>query len=740
MFFKRRSPLDSMRRFLLRAFVISVRRPKTVLAAFFLSLIAMSTQLIDLKMLLSVDDLIDPSFETYNDLKHLNQNFLNQNEIILVVTKPSSRPWSKPELCAIKGWIQKTVDSSHGIDGIVSSFGLLKPKETNAELYFEPLLKIDCTTVEDETESIQRGFEKIKVSPWQGLLNGREDSDIAILIYPLPKDKSDFFGRLNAELIESLKSSFQENVSTRRQELRAAWIGDGIFQYFLKKGYEYIPLLNTLLSFLVLIFCQLVYRTWSSGVLLLSAVTWASIPVYSGMAFFNHPIDVLSSALSLMLLVTNVEDYVLLTELRRKSHWRKCYRQIILPSFLTSLTTFIGFGSLAFADVEMIQRFGVWAAFGSMMQWIVLFTVLPALMTLFPKLRNWVSGAEQTTRLSLLLNWLANIRLKKPVLLLSFIVFPLAAVGPNHLLISDSPQGLFSESHPAIQDLKVIEQTRNWRGHVSLVFADHNARESNQKKIEEVQSWSSVIAIENPESIEEYLTAAVSPEMKSFVANSVRFSTVTARLGPNNLEESRVLLYLENIDLVDTAKIRADLQKLCSDKTCWPAGSLISYSELGTKVMSTLYKSLGISLLLVCFIIGLLAWALSRAFIVPILLSVIWGPAALLTCFYVFQIPVFYITSMIASIVVGVAGDNAIQYIFNTKKNDFKSSVEELSVPAIVTAFAMCLAASVFFFGYFAPMKTLGGLLILGFSLSVIGDVWVLRGLLSLKQKWGSRS
>jgi len=105
---------------------------------------------------------------------------------------------------------------------------------------------------------------------------------------------------------------------------------------------------------------------------------------------------------------------------------------------------------------------------------------------------------------------------------------------------------------------------------------------------------------------------------------------------------------------------------------------------------------------------------------------------ALLCVFYIFDVQVFYITSMIAAILVGMAGDNAIQFLFFSQgSKNLNSGVTNMAPASLLIAVGMVLACSVFFFGYFAPMQTLGLMMIVGIILSFIGDVWILRGLSS---------
>ena len=90
---------------------------------------------------------------------------------------------------------------------------------------------------------------------------------------------------------------------------------------------------------------------------------------------------------------------------------------------------------------------------------------------------------------------------------------------------------------------------------------------------------------------------------------------------------------------------------------------------------------------------------------------------------------------MIASILVGIAGDNAILYLFlSGRGKSVDGGLTRMGPASWLVAIGTMAASSVFFFGYFAPMRTLGLMLIAGFALVFFGDVFVLRSLLPSKK------
>ena len=428
-----------------------------------------------------------------------------------------------------------------------------------------------------------------------------------------------------------------------------------------------------------------------------------------------------------MIFVSSLEDFIFLSYFIKKYGRKEGTKKLLLPSFFTSLTTVIGFGSLLFADLDMIRRFGLWASTAAALEWVFMFLALPALVEAFPRLENWIHP-QKFLRLSG--GAILNYAVPKKIAFLGLLVFPLALWATQYLYVSDSPIRLLEEDHPARQDLRKVEKSRGWQGQASIVFSDYENRSFNKEVLRKVKDLTIVDQIEDPYTTRDHLTTGLTPGMRSYFTELMRQNTAGHRLGPDHKGFARSILYLNNIDITDVNLMRKDIESYCPERQCWPAGSTISYGELGERVLSTLYKSLGGSLILVSLVILLLCLAKKKRHFHYLLLSAMWGPMALLCVFYLFNIPIYYILSMVASILVGMTGDNAIQFLFFSQdKNSFDESIHQMSYASFLVSIGMILACSVFFFGYFDPMKSLGGFMILGFILSLIGDIWILKSL-----------
>ena len=111
------------------------------------------------------------------------------------------------------------------------------------------------------------------------------------------------------------------------------------------------------------------------------------------------------------------------------------------------------------------------------------------------------------------------------------------------------------------------------------------------------------------------------------------------------------------------------------------------------------------------------------------IISSFWGPAVLLCMIYLLDISINFVTCIIASTLVGLTGDNAIQFLFASNSDNLSDGILERGASSFYCSITMALCSLVFLGSYFDAPKTLGLMLAAGFILSYLGDVWLLKGL-----------
>ena len=243
-------------------------------------------------------------------------------------------------------------------------------------------------------------LSKLHKTPWFGLLVDESFTKLGIEFSFKDSENTSKYGSFDPKPVGKL----YEDLESKFPSIETKVVGGAPFAFFTLEGIRYNGKLNFLGLIILLVLFWLLFRSIKPGVLLILTLVISSIWILGGLAYFQIPMDILLSGVILMILLASLEDYIFLCYVRQSNDWRQSFRKLIVPSFLTSLTTCVGFGSLYFTDLDIIQKFGLVCACGSMIEWGMMFLFLPALIKVFPQLASWPTQDKWR------LNWMENIK------------------------------------------------------------------------------------------------------------------------------------------------------------------------------------------------------------------------------------------------------------------------------------------------------------------------------------------
>ena len=226
-----------------------------------------------------------------------------------------------------------------------------------------------------------------------------------------------------------------------------------------------------------------------------------------------------------------------------------------------------------------------------------------------------------------------------------------------------------------------------------------------------------------------------SPTMQKLVTREVE-ETPVARRFISDTGESRAMVYLKSTNSALVDGLRQKVKEICQGQ-CFLTGDVVAFSDFSQQFISTLFESFFLSLLLVSVVIAFLVQATGTRRLPVLLVSSFWGPVALLACFEIFGIEVNSVTCVVASTIVGLTGDNAIQFLFSGKKN-LIVGLEHMGGGSVQCSLVMGMASLAFLGSYFQPPRVLALLLFGGLLLSLFGDVFIFRTLLKRNQPLAS--
>ena len=145
-----------------------------------------------------------------------------------------------------------------------------------------------------------------------------------------------------------------------------------------------------IIAFLVAI---AMFRRLAPVLAVVSAPAIGSVWTFVLVAWAGAPVGGLLSALPNLVFVVGLTDAVhLVLEYRRQLRLNRDQETSVTEALihvgpacvLTSLTTFIGFGSLALSKTQSVQEFGVWSAVGTSLALFAVIFTLPSILLLLP--------------------------------------------------------------------------------------------------------------------------------------------------------------------------------------------------------------------------------------------------------------------------------------------------------------------------------------------------------------------
>lgn len=147
-------------------------------------------------------------------------------------------------------------------------------------------------------------------------------------------------------------------------------------------------------ALLVILFLFIIYRNAWSVLIPMLLVAVSAVWTIGLMTLFNKPLDIMLVVLPTLIFIVGISDvvhlYTKFLYLKREGMSklkaiRKTMKDVGIATLLTSVTTAIGFASLYFVQVPIIQEFGLVSAMGVLVTFFVTFTAFIAFLSITPE-------------------------------------------------------------------------------------------------------------------------------------------------------------------------------------------------------------------------------------------------------------------------------------------------------------------------------------------------------------------
>lgn len=312
-------------------------------------------------------------YDSYRD------RFETDNDFIMLGIKEDSGVFNVEFLTEIKTLIDDLKDIEN-IEKVMGGTSLkrIKKEPLSGQLVPKKLLNINSE------KSIQREAEKIKIDPMlTPVFFSKDAKNINLII----KHKERLSKQGCDELVLNIKELL---IHYNFQEYHM--VGRAIAQSF------YVNLMSRELmrfsaigALLVVVFLFISYRNLWSVIIPLTLVAVSAVWTIGLMTLMNKPLDILLVVLPTLIFIVGISDVIhLYTKflflkrlgMEKRKAIIKTMNDVGLATLLTSLTTSIGFASLYFVKVPIIQEFGLVAALGVVVTFIVTFSGFIAFLSI----------------------------------------------------------------------------------------------------------------------------------------------------------------------------------------------------------------------------------------------------------------------------------------------------------------------------------------------------------------------
>lgn len=425
---------------------------------------------------------------------------------------------------------------------------------------------------------------------------------------------------------------------------------------------------------------------------------------------------------------------------------------LVLPVFLSSLTTVFGFVSFIFGSyLTMIKDFGIFCAVGTFFSFILALTFIPALISFFPTPPRRVSDKESLLTKKFL-RPLSSLVLKYPKYVLIFWIslVILGIIGTFKIDRSTNLASFFNKK----SETRIAEETLQEQfGGSAPVYVLFKGDVHDPDFLAKMDDFSDFLKT-NPHISHVTSIVDLIEQMNEAMGEGRKLPTdrakieqlwfllegheVMEQLVSDDLDEAIIQTRFSSINTNDTKKFIDEVEEYIAahqdeNVTIQLSGIPSVYVNMDSSLLKSQLSSLSIAIVLVLLLISISLRSLKLGImgIVPILVTV----SAVFGFMGFTGISLDVATVSVASIVLGIGIDYSIHTIssFNYYfkiKNDIdyaiKNTICIIGKSIMINATAVGLGFSVLLFSHLIPMKFMGLLIAISMLLSSIGALTLL--------------
>jgi hypothetical protein len=433
---------------------------------------------------------------------------------------------------------------------------------------------------------------------------------------------------------------------------------------------------------------------------------------------------------------------------------------LLLPIFLTSLTTIAAFLSMIYSPLEVQTGYGVSVSIGIAWAWILSSTFLPSLIML----KKWNMDSKAVKQSSYLENAIDKfgkgvLNRPKKVLSSGILLVVVGLVGMNWLNVEVDIQSFFKEGSEIRQGLEFLDQEMVGTMDLQFRIEGDMKEPDNLTFMEELQGFledhprvTTTFSIADiikqmhrtvmdddpayetiPETREKinnlftmYSMSGDPEDFSSLVDYDYSVGLTSALM--RNISSKEIIKFVEETEEVIDQKEKSGLQITIT-------GMLVVFRDLIGLIVRSSFISITVSIIVIALIAGYffkrLLWGVLA--VVPLTSAVILNFGFM----GIFGVDLSHITAILSSIIIGVGVDFAIHYISQFKRlvkhgtsPDVLSRevVDDVGYPIVLDALSN-MAFGALLFSQFLPIQHMGGLMVFSMVSTSVGTLTLLASL-----------
>ena len=262
---------------------------------------------------------------------------------------------------------------------------------------------------------------------------------------------------------------------------------------------------NIILSSIVIVLVLIIIFRSIAGVLIpVITVIISMVFLYGLLGLFSRPLNVLSTLFPTIMLIVGISNLIhilskykdLLSKgLDRKKAIAETFKELRITIFITSLTTAIGFFSLAISSMKAFRNFGIEAGIGVLIAFVVSVTFVPALLHNIKAKSIGENQILKNSVLSQILDKIFKMVIKFPtrIIAVTAVIFIVSIFGLLHINTNNFILSNFSNTSPLKKDFIFFEENlsgvRTFEMSVSTFEGDSLTDINILRKIDKLQSY-----------------------------------------------------------------------------------------------------------------------------------------------------------------------------------------------------------------------------------------------------------